>query len=77
MSSYILQILEYIFSTSHNQNEFMHAILLVLLSYIAKTYWDASRVSLKAMQEESNLIYGAHFDENEDKYYQQEPNNFD
>ena len=63
MSNFIQNILESSFSTSHNDNELMHLMLLLLLSFISKTYWQSSRISLQAMKEENELVYGSFEDD--------------
>ena len=75
MSNFINQLFEYAFSTSHNNNEFMHFILLILLSFIAKTYWDSSRDSILSMKEDHDLIYGTTIEE--DMIGNYDPSKFD
>ena len=58
MGTYISCLFDWLFRDSHSDGEFEYTLLLCIIGYISKTYWDASRISIQAMKEEYELVYG-------------------
>ena len=68
MGSFLSCFFEWLFQDSHSDEEFAYFLLLGIIGYIAYTYWDASRASIKAMKEEYELVYGPCDDSSEIAY---------
>ena len=68
MGSYLSGFFEWLFRDSHSDGEFAYFLLLGIIGYIAYTYWDASRISIQAMKEEYELVYGPSDDSSDIAY---------